>query len=105
MSSLSSTYPKPARAGFRTRSWRSTVLFWVIGLIVGGGLQNFLRLALPAGAAKAALTAGVAFQIPQTPALNFLVGSITLGPAAVDISAVGLATCVGVVLVLKGMFS
>jgi hypothetical protein len=77
----------------------------VIGIIVGGAVQNFLRLVLLPGAAKAALTAGLAFQVPKSPAVSFLVGSITLGPAAVDISAVGFAAAVGTVVALKNMFS
>lgn len=62
-----------------------------MGMIVGGALQNAGRKLLPPGAVKEFFTSGVTWQSGPQHTWGLLIGSISFGPAALDISL--LAIC------------
>lgn len=80
------------------------IAFAVIGIIVGGALQDFARVLLPPGPAKQFLTSGIAWQSPPTHPIPFLIGHLTLGPLAIDVSLTGIVVCVFVIIALRRIF-
>jgi hypothetical protein len=83
--------------------WR---LLWVAtGLVFGGALQQAARQLLPGGAVKDFLTSGVSWQTATAGTLHLLVGRISVGPLAVDISILGVVGAVGTYLLLRAVFA
>lgn len=80
------------------------VLFVMIGLVTGGFAQEFLRRVVPGGAAKSVLTAGFIWASPPSYTVHLGLGSLTFGPFAIDVSAIGAVTCVSVIIALRRMF-
>lgn len=77
----------------RAQRTRRRILLGVgipLGMIFGGALQNLARVVLPAGVVKEIFTSGLTWQSGPTIRLNLLVGSVSLGPAAIDISLLSL---------------
>jgi hypothetical protein len=75
-----------------------------LGLIVGGALQNIARIVLPYSATKVFFTSGLTWTSGPVKHLNFIIGSIGLGPFAIDISLIGVVGAVATVRVLLTLF-
>ncbi|HET7632365.1 MAG TPA: hypothetical protein VFK16_08630 [Gemmatimonadaceae bacterium] len=76
----------PSRGAARNRR---RIVLWVgipLGMIFGAALQNLARVLLPSGVVKQIFTSGLTWQSGPRIQLDLLVGSLSLGPAAVDIS-------------------
>jgi hypothetical protein len=74
-----------------------------IGFIVGGTLQQVARLYLPAGAAKEFLTAGVTPSMDPH-RLNLILVSLSVGPAAIDVSLLSLLGVLIAYLIARSLF-
>jgi hypothetical protein len=84
-------------------AWR---LVWVaIGLTFGGALQQAARALLPGGAVKGFLTSGISFQTATAGTLHLLVGRISAGPLAIDLSILGAVGAVATYLLLRAVFA
>lgn len=69
-----------------------------IGMVVGGVLQKVGRVYLPAGAVKSFFTAGLSMQSSSAWSINFLYGTATFGPVAIDIS---LFAVLGILVIVR----
>jgi hypothetical protein len=57
-----------------------------LGMVFGGALQNWARTVLPSGVVKQFFTSALTWQSGPAVRLDFFIGSITFGPAAIDVS-------------------
>ena len=69
-----------------------------IGMIVGGELQTVGRMFLPAGAVKVFFTGGITWQSASATTLNYLFGTATFGPVAIDVS---LFAILGILIIVR----
>jgi len=94
--------PPPQRGSSKHRpGFHALVL--AIGFIVGGAMQQIARVALPAGAAKEFLTAGVA---PSVGPWHFdlVIIKFVLGPVALDVSLLSLVGVLVAYLIARSLF-
>jgi hypothetical protein len=75
-----------------------------LGLIVGGALQDIARIVLPYSATKVFFTSGLTWTSGPMRHLNFIIGSLGLGPFAIDISLIGVVGAVATVRILLALF-
>jgi hypothetical protein len=78
-------------------------LVLTIGFIVGGTLQAIARQFLPAGPAKAFLTAGVTPYLGPLK-IDLILISLTLGPVAIDVSLLSLLGVLIAYLIARSLF-
>ena len=69
----------------RRRSW-VVPLAISAGMIVGGELQTLGRVFLPPGAVKEFLTSGLSWQSSGVHTWPILIGHLSFGPGAIDVS-------------------
>ena len=83
---------------FASRRHRITIAAIPIGMIVGGELQRVGRMFLPPGAVKVFFTSGLSWQSASSTTINYLFGTATFGPIAVDVSIVAI---LGILLIVR----
>jgi hypothetical protein len=94
---------RPRAAGSHSLVWR---LVWVaVGLAFGGALQQAARQLLPGGAVKGFLTSGISWQTATVGTLHLLVGRVSVGPLAVDLSILSVVGAVATYLLLRAVFA
>jgi len=76
-----------------------------VALAFGGALQQAARQLLPHGGVKEFLTSGVSFQTGTVGTLHLLIGRVSVGPLAVDVSILGAVGVVATYLVLRAIFA
>jgi len=74
-----------------------------IGFIVGGVLQQVARIAVPAGAAKQFLTAGVTPTFGPLE-IDLVLVKFTLGPVLLDVSLLSLVGVLVAYLIARSLF-
>jgi hypothetical protein len=87
--------------GPRRPRFYATIL--VIGFLLGGFLNAFLRKVLPDSPTKAFFTFSVQGEVGPVP-INLLVVHFTLGPVGVDISLLSVVGVLLAYLVAKSLF-
>lgn len=71
------------------RGWVSRLSI-PVGMIVGGELQTLGRLFLPPGPVKEFLTSGLSWQSSGVHTWPILIGHVSFGPTAIDVSLLAL---------------
>lgn len=87
----------------RRRSWLLPVAI-PVGMIVGGALQSLGRVFMPPGAVKEFLTSGFTWQSSGVHTWPILIGHLSFGPAATDVSLLALGGVFLTVWLLRLMF-
>ncbi len=80
-------------------------MWLTIALAFGGAVQQAARQLLPAGNVKGFLTSGISFQTATSGTLHLLIGRVSIGPLAVDVSILGIVGAVASYLVLRAIFA
>ncbi|MEP6620110.1 MAG: hypothetical protein ABJE47_12370 [bacterium] len=90
--------------GAATRRRRILAVAIPVGMIVGGELQKVGRLYLPVGAVKSFFTSGLTGQTATAWTLEFLYGTATIGPIAIDVSLFAVLGALLIVRMALAMF-
>lgn len=76
----------------------------IVGMVVGGELQTLGRVFLPAGAVKEFLTSGLTWQSAGVHTVPIVIGHVSFGPAAIDISLFAVGAVLLTVFLARMMF-
>jgi hypothetical protein len=96
-----SSSPRAGRSSHPV-AWR--LLWTAIAMVFGGVVQQAARQLLPGGAVKGFMTSGISWQSASVGTLHLLIGRVSFGPLAVDVSILAVVTAIATYLLLRSVF-